>query len=111
MVVAMLAAGTTASMAAGGVGEVGGIDSANTGVATGGTTPFGGGGSSFAAPGGIDSGPGLVGGLMALARPGVAPAASRVVGGTPRSALNPPGTVGSGKPAVSTSTGPPRPAN
>jgi hypothetical protein len=72
IVVALMAIASAGSpaMAAGGVGEVGGVDTSNSGVPTGSTATVGGGGSSFAAPGGTNSGPGLLGDLQTLARSG-----------------------------------------
>lgn len=84
MVAAMLTAGATAALAAGNVGGVGGVDSTNSGEPTGSTTTIGGGGSSFASPGGTESGPGLLSDLRALAQSGSTPATGVVVTDAPR---------------------------
>jgi len=74
----LIAAAGAPAMAAGGVGEVGGVDTSNSGVPTGTTATVGGGGSSFASPGGTNSGPSLLGDLQTLARAGSASSAPAI---------------------------------
>ncbi len=100
MFFAAIATASVPAMAAGGVGEVGGDGGTNGGVATGGTAPLGGGGSSFAAPAGTNTGPGIIGNLETLARNRQSPNAAVV--GSPTVVPADPSAVGTGAPPAST---------
>jgi hypothetical protein len=98
VVFATIATACIPAMAAGGVGEVGGDGSANGGAPAGSTAPLGGGGSSFAAPAGTDTGPGIVGNLETLARN--RPAPNTAIVGSPTVVPANPAGVGSAAPAA-----------
>jgi len=104
MGLAMLIATAGGAIAAGDVAGVSGIDSASSSAVIGTTATMGGGGSSFAAPAGTDSGPGLVSNLIALAQPGSTPAAGIVLTEIPPN-LGKPSEPGTGALPPSTDLG------